>query len=345
MKMNKRSFLDKIILVLSSITSLLLLLACIVPYTTSASFSFLSLGVPLLVICNLFFLMYWFVGKRKLLWISLIALIVGYVSLGSFIEFRFASAADDTNQLRVMSYNVFGFHGYGKSWDTDAHNSIADFIKSQNPDLISFQEYSPLIKKTEVMVDAYPYSFIDGGYAKNGTRVVQAIYSKFPIVNTGSLHFPESANHAIYADVLIDLDTIRLYNLHLESLSVRPGTFKRERSDKLFNRLRSSFSKQHEQALIFRNNADSCSYKKIVSGDFNNTQFSSAYRIIKGNMNDSFAEKGSGYGKTINFWRFPLRIDFILADNKFEILSHENYNLNLSDHEPVMASFKLSSDK
>ena len=186
---------------------------------------------------------------------------------------------------------------------------------------------------------------MDEGSATYQNRVIQAIYSKYPIINEGVLNFPQSANHAIYADIKLESDTIRVYNLHLESLSIRPGMVKRERSDRLFKRLRSSFAKQHEQALIFRKNAEECPYKKIVCVDLNNTQFSSAYRIIKGDMNDSFAERGTGYGKTINFWRFPFRIDFILADLKFEVLSHKNYNLGYSDHEPVMASFKLSADE
>jgi endonuclease/exonuclease/phosphatase family metal-dependent hydrolase len=32
-----------------------------------------------------------------------------------------------------------------------------------------------------------------------------------------------------------------------------------------------------------------------------------------------------------------LRIDFILADKKFRINEHKNFNIELSDHEPVSA--------
>ena len=118
-----------------------------------------------------------------------------------------------------------------------------------------------------------------------------------------------------------------------------------EKSEKLFKRLSYSFSKQHKQAAIFKENAKSCNYKKIVCGDFNNTQFSAVYRTIKGDMLDSFTEKGSGYGKTIKFWHFPLRIDFILADAEFEITAHQNYNLRLSDHEPIMSSIQFPINK
>ena len=271
-------------------------------------------------------------------------MVIGYISLGTFIRFKIGADSLDENSLKVMSYNVFGFSGYHNSISSKTPQKIADFIVNENPDIISFQEYSSRINKT-VVKDIYPYKYLDGGYGRDGSRVIQAIYSKYPIVNTGALNFPESANHAIYADIAIESDTIRVYNLHLESLSIRPRMVKNERSDRLFKRLRNSFEKQHEQALIFRKNAEQSPYAKIVCVDLNNTQFSSAYQIIKGDMKDSFAEQGAGYGKTINFWRFPFRIDFILADTEIEILGHKNYSIRYSDHEPVMASFKLSPDK
>lgn len=341
MGMKKLSFFNKLIFVINLVTGLLLLLACIVPYTTSASFSFLSLAVPFLVILNLLFFIFWFLKKKRILWISASVLVIGYFALGSFIEYRNNTIVSSSHDFSILSYNSMGFGGYKLRNRKDATNSIKNFISIQEPDIICFQEFDWRQKKVG-QFDKYPYKYFYGG---EGRRLEQAILSKFPIVDKGSLQFPKTYNNGIFADVIVREDTIRIYNLHLESLKVRPGMVKRERSDRLFKRLRSSFAKQHEQALIFRKNAEECPYKKIVCVDLNNTQFSSAYRIIKGDMNDSFAEEGSGYGKTINFWRFPFRIDFILADTEIKITGHKNYSLGYSDHEPVMASFKLSSDE
>jgi endonuclease/exonuclease/phosphatase family metal-dependent hydrolase len=82
-----------------------------------------------------------------------------------------------------------------------------------------------------------------------------------------------------------------------------------------------------------------------VAGDFNNNQFSSVYFNLKRDFKDTFLEKGSGYGATINFWKFPFRIDFILVDPSFVVVSHRNYDIDLSDHEPIMASIKITSNK
>lgn len=82
-------------------------------------------------------------------------------------------------------------------------------------------------------------------------------------------------------------------------------------------------------------------YPTLLCGDFNNTQFSNIYYQIKGEMQDSFIEEGIGYGRTFNFFRIPLRIDFIMADETFEVRAHKNYDLKYSDHYPIMASFRL----
>ena len=65
------------------------------------------------------------------------------------------------------------------------------------------------------------------------------------------------------------------------------------------------------------------------------------YATIKGDMKDSFQEKGSGLGNTYTFKFLPFRIDFILTDPELEITSHKNFDVRLSDHTPVMASFRL----
>ncbi|WP_180272300.1 endonuclease/exonuclease/phosphatase family protein [Maribacter sp. 4U21] len=324
--------------------SVLLLLACIVPFTPLPSFSFLSLVVPLLVIFNILFLLYWISRRKYLFATSLVALLVGYFVLGSFIEFRKPIKLEEDKALKIMTFNSLGFSGYGNAKNTDDQKGIVSFVRKEEPDIICFQEFDDR-RKYSGDFDQFPFQYMSTGPEGNKGRVLLAILSKYPIINGGVLDFPDTNNNAIFSDVIIKEDTVRIYNLHLESLKVRPRMLKKERSDRLFKRLRYSFSKQQEQAAIFRQNANDSKYSKIVCGDFNNTQFSNAYRIIKGDMRDSFSEKGSGYGKTINFWHFPLRIDFIMADPEMEITGHQNYDLQLSDHEPVMASIKLSSKK
>ncbi|WP_396638218.1 endonuclease/exonuclease/phosphatase family protein [Maribacter sp. R77961] len=342
--MKKLSFFGKIVYGLNILIAVLLLVACIVPFTPLPSFSFLSLVVPLLVIFNVVFLCYWLLRRKLLFTTSLVSLLIGYFALGSFVEFGKQKVMNAGEGLKVMTFNSLNFNGNDNKQRGENAEDIIGFVEKENPDIVCFQEFD-IRRRHGNDFDQFPYQYLSKGSNNTDNRVLLAIFSKKPIVNEGVLDFPDSRNNAIYADIVVKKDTLRVYNLHLESLKVRPGMLKKERSDRLFRRLRYSFSKQQEQAVIFRQNANTNKYSKIVCGDFNNTQFSNAYRIIKGDMKDSFSEQGSGYGKTINFWHFPLRIDFIMADPELEIIGHQNYELNLSDHEPVTALIKLSSNK
>tara|TARA_R110001592_G_scaffold21058_4_gene85283 strand:- start:3421 stop:4443 length:1023 start_codon:yes stop_codon:yes gene_type:complete len=340
--MKKHSFFSKIMLLLNMIFSFCLLLACIIPYTSSASLAFVSLAVPLLVFVNILFFIYWLLRKKFYFLLSLSILVYGYLTLGTFIGFNSINKSiNNEDSITIMSFNSLGFRGKEDEWESRAGDTIVKFIEQENPDIICFQEFDNRKIRSHYF-EEYPYKYVDFEYDNN--RVIQAVYSKYKIVHKGLLEFPETLNSAVYVDIKYNNDTLRIYNLHLESLSIRPYNIKSERSDRLFGRLRHSFAKQQEQSAIVREHMNNSPYKKIVCGDFNNTQFSNSYFTIKGNLKDSFLEKGRGYGKTINFWKFPFRIDFILVDPSFEVQSHKNFNIKLSDHEPIMATIKIPTE-
>lgn len=343
--MKKLSFVNRILFYLNLFFSLGLLMACVVPNTDSASLAFFSLAVPGLVIINLMFVAYWVLSKRILVVLPMAVCIYGYITLGSFINFGISSkTVEDGGSLKLMTYNSLGFRGKQDSWESTSGDSIVKFINKEIPDIICFQEYD-YMKMGKDSFEAYPYSIVDSEFGKLDDRLYQAIYSKYKIVGKGFLDFGNTFNSAVYADIVYKDDTLRVYSVHLQSLNIRPRDLKNERSDRLFARLRKSFQKQRQQAEILRRHMDSSPYNKIVAGDFNNNQFSSVYFNVKGDLKDTFVEKGNGYGGTINFWKFPFRIDFILVEPMFKVVAHQNYDINLSDHEPVMASIKISSDK
>ena len=83
----------------------------------------------------------------------------------------------------------------------------------------------------------------------------------------------------------------------------------------------------------------------MIVGDFNATQFSNAYHTLADGFSDSYFEAGKGFGRTYDLKGYPMRIDYILADDTIEFLSHSNYDNRYSDHYPIMASFSLMGDK
>ena len=256
---------------------------------------------------------------------------------GDFIEFFNPDATITKEDISILTFNSHGSRGLHWSRNPKFSNKIVNFIRLQDSDIVAFQEFK---KSDSKKYSQYPYKFVN--YARlNEKRVTQAILSKYPIVNQGSLKFPETLNNTIFADIVIHNDTIRVYNVHLQSFNFRLGSIKREEPKRLLGRLNESFKKQREQALLIKRHTTANSYKTIICGDFNNTQFSSVYNTIKGSMGDSFQERGSGMGSTYDFKFLPFRIDFILMDESMEIMSHKNFKVRLSDHEPIMASFRL----
>jgi len=114
-----------------------------------------------------------------------------------------------------------------------------------------------------------------------------------------------------------------------------------ENSERLIKRMATKFKMQQFQAELFQLNSTSCKHRKIIMGDFNNTAFSSVYNIIKEDMNDAFVTAGSGFGKTLDYPFFPMRIDFILNDDSFSVNQFTTFSEHYSDHFPIMAELSL----
>ena len=339
------SFLNKIVFFFNFIFALLLLLACLVPHISAEHFAFLSvlsLTVPVLVGVNFLFFFFWILKRKRQMLLSLSVLVLGYLTMGAFVKFDFFDQTEEVApDLRVLSYNVRNFNKNGHIDNPLIFEDIKDLVDHEDPDIVCFQEVGYSRRKEYVN---YPYQYLE--YIDNDGHLLLGIFSKYPIIDAQLLNFPKSFNNGAYADILYKKDTIRIYDLHLESLGITPGTgvLRSETSDKLYRRVTSRFKKQEEQAKLVREHSEKVHYKTIICGDFNNTQFSNVYHIIKGDRQDTFIEKGRGLGRTYDFLGIPLRIDFIFADSSFEVVEHKNFNFKYSDHFPVLASFNLKSD-
>jgi vancomycin resistance protein VanJ len=339
--MKKLKGIDKIVFLFNSFIAVILLLSYLLPYASPKSFasiSVLSLIVPLFIILNVLFIVYWLLKVKKQLLLSLLVLLLGFNHVTSLYKFTSSRNIDTENNLSIMNYNVRLFNLY--NWISEEHieTQIVDLIQKEQPDIISFQEYQP---QENVDLSFYKYK-----YEKlSGTRVQygQAIFSKYPIIASGSIAFPNTANNAIYADVVKNKDTIRIYNVHLQSLRIDTDVenLKTEDSERLFKRISETFKKQQLQTELFVKHKDKSPYKMIICGDFNNTAFSYIYKEIKGDLVDTFQEAGNGFGRTFNFKYFPIRIDFILADKAFKINGFKTLEDKLSDHYPILAKVSL----
>ena len=336
--MKNLSFIDKVIFFFNSLAAFFLLASYIIPFVppkVTATVSVLSLGMPVLIIVNILFFIFWIVKIKKQFFLSLLILAIGYQHINAFVQFGNSDSTKQEDSIKIMSYNVRLFNAYKWSKKNDLDKNIYEFINVKSPDIISFQEYYP---KKDIQL-RYPYTYIVKT-KKSSAR--QAIYSKHKIVNKGSLDFKKSGNNCIYADIKTKNDTIRIYNLHLQSFSIdkNKNNFGEKDSEKLFHKFTSRFIKQQTQVEKIINHAKNTPYKTIFMGDFNNTAFSWVYNQLSKDKKDTFIEAGSGFGKSFDYI-FPFRIDFILTDTNIKIQEFDTYRVNYSDHYPIMTRITL----
>ena len=318
-----------------------LLLSCFTPYIPveyAPFLSFLCLTAPFLVLINLCCLLLGAWLKIRAAWFSGVVLIAGYLLLGPFYKLG-GTPMGGGDDLKVLSYNTRGFDRYNYFPDRNVKRGIRKLISDSDPDIVCFQESDYTQAKN---YSDYPHQFFTYQFDKD-THVQQAIFSRYPIVAKGSLEFPDTRNNALYADILYKGDTLRVYNVHLQSFQVIPSRrmLQSMARESFYRRITRAFVKQEDQAALVRAHLEGSPHPAIVCGDFNNTQFSRVYRLVKGDMNDSFLQEGSGFGTTYKLKILPLRIDAILADPVFEVRSHRNFKTNLSDHYPLMAGFRF----
>ena len=337
--MKKLSFFEKFLFLVNTLVAFSFLISLGLPNVKPTFFSYssiFSLFTPIIISLNILFMFFWIAKLKKQFLLSLIVLILGNDSLKSFVNFSNNSKFIADNEFSIISYNVRLFNLYNWIEKDNVTIKIKEFLKNKNADIICLQEY----QNTNFNLDNYEYQYekLRGDNLKYG----QAIFSKYPIVNKGSIDFNSPSNNAIFSDIKISKDTIRIYNIHLESFSFEKEIELSElnkNNEKIMNDLSKTFIIQQKQVELIKKSIKKSPYKVILSGDFNNTAFSYIYKELSRDLNDSFKEKGNGFGITFNYNFIPLRIDFILSDKVFKINYFKTYKINLSDHEPIFSQF------
>lgn len=341
------SFISKTMLFFNVIVAFTTLMAYLLPFLAPKWFPFLSvltLFLPFFLVVNLMFFMYWLLQFKKYIFVSGLVLLLGITFINKFYNLKPTTLPKSEKEFTIMSYNVRLFNKFNWNKKANIPTKIAEFVTEKNPDILCVQEYSNL-EKTQFSNYKYKHVFKEG---KN-IIVGNAIFSKYKIIDKGVINFPNSTNNAVYADIIKDKDTLRIYSMHLQSIKISTDIEEEEiqkmnesKTKYIFRKISSAFTKQQEQALLLKQHYTNCKYKKIICGDMNNSAFSFVYRTIKGSMQDAFESNGEGFGKTYNFKYYPARIDYIFADKNIQINSFETLNdFYNSDHFPLISRLEI----
>ena len=183
-----------------------------------------------------------------------------------------------------------------------------------------------------------------------------AIFSKYPIKNTGDITFTsEGGNESIYVDLDVNGKDLRVYNVHLQSISfgkedysylekvTKDMTVEKGSSKRILKMLRDAFKKRSAQVDLMKEHMGTCKTPYIIAGDFNDTPASYAVTKITDTLNNAFVKKGNGLGRTYN-GEFPnFQIDYIATTKDIEVTNYHIVKAKLSDHFPVRSDLKLKA--
>lgn len=370
--------IKKTLFLLNCFLAASLLLAYLSVYISPEDFwplAFFGLAYPILLLLNLLMVVLWIFRKNKFVLISLLTILLGAGHIRNFIQLpalskkkslenRVDSLLVDTlireKSFAFLSYNVRLFNYYQWSDDPDAGEMIFELIRDIDPGIVCLQEiYTPVEGEIfslcrERGKGTYGYSHIayTTGSSLSG-RYGIATKSVFPIINRGELRFPGTYNLAIFTDLQIHNDTVRIYNTHLQSIRLRKRDYdlmkmlnsgEEEAMNEIkdiSNRLKHAFQMRAHQAEALAGHIRESPWPVIVCGDFNDTPVSYTYHKIRGDLVDAYIESGRGIGNTYSGMFPSYRIDYILHSRGLHSVGFETVRVNYSDHFPVRCSFEF----
>ncbi|MBI3511938.1 MAG: endonuclease/exonuclease/phosphatase family protein [Bacteroidetes bacterium] len=344
-----------------------LLLSIFAPYVSPVIFwpmAFFGLLHPFFVLLNFIFLIAWSFLKKRELFFSLGILLFSLPLIFRQLNFHFFSPAVPGNSFSLMSYNVKIFDLYKWSGQKNAREKMFALINGQRPDVLCLQEFFTRDSSSLDNLDSiqkmmhYPFVHVEYTFNSKGTDHYGVVtFSKFPILNKGKIEFNNRHNNiCIYSDLLIQKDTVRIYNMHLQSIALARSDYKFlnevsgfqeaqdeiESSKNILRRMKRAYTNRANQAESVAAHIAGCHYRIILCGDLNDTPVSYTYHAISYGFTDAFSECGSGFGKTFEN-PFPVpRIDYIFHDDAFlaydfRVLRTEK----LSDHYPVICKLAV----
>lgn len=367
-----RRFTKKFFVVTNIILAVLFLLGCYGGHLSPQTWwpvGFLTLGAFYLFIFLLLFIGFWLFVKPKLCLISITTFLFALGPIRQIIPLRFSSSfkkEKSTSTLRTMSWNVEHFDILEHKTHPEKKQQMLDLINEYNPDVASFQEmvgsetkedainYLPDILQ-QLSFKGYHYSYNEKLDFDSKHHFGIITLSKLPIVKKETLKFYPSDYNSIfqYTDVLYGGDTVRVFNVHLQSLKFSADNLRYiddpeindesdlKKSRSIIGKLKRGFLQRQIQADRIKAEIDKSPYPVIVCGDFNDLPNSYSYNTIGSGLKNTFAEKGSGIGRTFSGISPTLRIDNIFVAEKFEVLQYKCVDKKLSDHFPVIADVEI----
>lgn len=366
-----RSFTRRLFLIENVIVALLFLAGSNVVHFNIDKWWFLSLLtllLPYLLVILILFVIFWLFFKPFYSLISIASILFCLTTVEHIVPFNLPSKFEiekHPSNIRVMSWNVELFNILNYKTHPEKRQMMFDLINEYDPDIACFQEvvagenpaainYLPDILNALSFKDYfYSYQVRDDFDHQHHFGIL--LLSKYPLIRKQTMvNNPNDYNSVFqFADVIIERDTFRIFNVHLQSLKL--STENLEYLDKNVSRkakdiresrsiiakIKKGLLKRSEQAQFVKDEMNHSPYPVIFCGDFNDVPVSYAYETLGRGLQNAFVKKGFGIGRTYGTIAPTLRIDNIFVDTVFTVQQFKRIHKKLSDHFPIVTDISI----
>jgi len=332
------------------------LLLFISVYITPEHFSYiglLPLLIPFALVTNAILALFLMIRRRIIFILPVLALVIGWKFVQ--VSFQLNQKKEAQNGISVLSYNthLFNFRWSKEQGEPGSQNAL-QWVRDHPADIKCLQEFlqdhttpahnsiKHLSKDREY---EHAYHIVDGNPKKRSYGM--AIFSTYPIINEGLVFDNKRNNGAMFVDIEVQNDTIRVYNVHLESMSIRASQLGdmegiKQNYRSTLGKLKNGIQTRASQVKILSDHILNSPYPVIIGGDFNDVPYSYTYFALKSILKNAFEEAGRGFGFTYNKVLFFLRIDNIFYSPGLRAVQFKTHReVDYSDHYPISAVFEL----
>jgi exonuclease III len=235
--------------------------------------------------------MVWGLLKSKWFFLSTTILLIGipfHIKVFS-IDLSTNEIPKNANTFKVMSYNVrlFGYFDDSRIGANKTKNQILNLIRQEQPDVLCIQEYfhQDGEGKFNTKDSIYEIMGIRSHHEKSihhsqkNKHFGIALFCKYPIINQGVVHrggTKQNSNFCIYADIVKKRDTIRVYNVHFQSIKLKADEYskqtamntdsktKRSKFRSGLSKLNNAFKIRSKQSNAVRSHLNDSPYESIL---------------------------------------------------------------------------------
>ena len=320
----------------------------------------IMISIPMAWVLNLVCVVLWWFGRPWRSWLSGVALLVGIILLGprTFTWHSPIELSGGGIPLKVFSYNVqsFGLEDHWALYGSSPRiRRTINYVLRYDAPVKCIQEFTNSTTIADYNVvrrfrqAGYRYSILL--HPKEATvpdgDIGAAIFSIYPIISSGREFF-KGQNGIVWADVRVGNDTIRIINVHLQSMGIRVGRVLsqdkmngvKHETHGVLSALRFGFVERREQVEHVLQYIRKSKFPVIVTGDHNDTPYSVVYERMRHALPNTFEDAGRGFGFTYNHAPGFIRIDHQFHSPSLTPLDFQTINyVNYSDHYPIVGTY------